>query len=79
MQALPLLVTAILMGCDDSGQHTLYRSSPGHPNARIHIATFDAADGDAYNGENCRLGAELFMAQPGVKTRFWCEKGRFRP
>ena len=45
---------------------------------RLHVATFDAADGEAYNRGNCDQAKELFQAQPGVKTKFWCEKGRYR-
>jgi len=45
---------------------------------RIHVATFDSDDGDKYNEENCRMAMELFQKQPGVKVRYWCEKGRYR-
>jgi len=45
---------------------------------RLHIATFDAAEKEEYNRENCDVAQKLFGAQPGVKTRFWCEKGRYR-
>lgn len=70
----------LLAGCDDrSGAFTLYRNSPADAGMRVHIATFDAKDGDAYNRENCELAAKLFRSQPGVTVRFWCEKGRYRP
>lgn len=59
------------------GAYTLYRSSPLDPLMRVHLATFDSADGSAYNQENCILAASLFAAQPGVTVRFWCEQGRF--
>lgn len=45
---------------------------------RVHVGSFDAADGDKYNSENCNLAAELFQKQEGIKTRFWCEKGAFK-
>lgn len=45
---------------------------------RIHVASFDARDGEKYNSENCQIGKDLFQAQPGVKARYWCEKGRYR-
>jgi hypothetical protein len=45
---------------------------------RIHVATFDAADGDKYNRENCNLARDLFAQQPGVTVKYWCETGRFR-
>jgi hypothetical protein len=67
-----------LSGCDDSGKYTLYRNSPDYPDMRIHVAIFDASDADRYNGENCRIASELFVNQPRVKVRYWCEKGRYR-
>lgn len=66
-----------LTGCGDQVS-TLYRSSLYSANARIHVASFDAADGLAYNTENCNRAADLFAAQPGVQTRFWCEIGPYR-
>lgn len=63
----------------DARTFTLYRSSVLNDGGRIHVATFDAADGEAYNRENCDAAASLFSSQPGTRTRFWCEKGRFRP
>jgi len=66
---------------------TLYRNSAllNGENMRIHIATFDASEksfwgerNDGYNKGNCDLAASLFQQQPGVKTKFWCEKGAFR-
>lgn len=81
---LTLLVTPVpTQADDDEFVATLYRSSVVIESARIHVATFDA-DGKsggtsfAYNWENCLLAADLFQNQPGVKTRFWCEKGRYR-
>jgi hypothetical protein len=69
----------VLLGCGDATAYTLYRSSLVMENARLHVATFDAADGAAYNNENCLSTRDLFQQQSGVKTTFWCEKGRFRP
>jgi hypothetical protein len=57
---------------------TLYRSSMVFENARLHVATFDAAEPFEYNWENCQLTAALFQQQPGVEVRYWCEKGRYR-
>jgi hypothetical protein len=66
-----------LLGCGEGTAYRLYRSSLAMKNARLHIATFDAADGAAYNNENCLSARDFF--QPDVKTNFWCEKGRYRP
>jgi hypothetical protein len=62
----------------DEQVFTLYRNSVTDANMRIHVATFDASDGREYNRGNCDQAQELFQHQPGVKTKFWCEKGRFR-
>ncbi|MEQ8347025.1 MAG: hypothetical protein RIB84_12655 [Sneathiellaceae bacterium] len=56
---------------------TLYRSSRVLPDARLHVATFDAAAGREYNLGNCLIARDLFARQPGVKVLYWCEEGRF--
>jgi hypothetical protein len=79
--AAVMALLASVAGCSlsDSDTYTLYRTSVVLPDARLHVGTFDAADGgERYNRENCEQALELFQAQPGIKTRFWCEKGRFR-
>lgn len=58
--------------------YTLYRDSVTDQSMRVHVASFDASDGQAYNSENCAQAAVLFQAQPEVKTKFWCERGRFK-
>ena len=58
---------------------TLYRNSVTDATMRIHVATFDSADGKDYNAENCAITAELFASQSGVSVRYWCEPGRYRP
>ena len=75
-----LLLTLLgLIACDSSDNHyTLYRNSVTGEYMRLHVATFDASDGHAYNMENCQIAQELFQKQDGVKTKFWCEKGKFR-
>lgn len=57
---------------------TLYRNSILDKTTRMHIATFDASHGEAYNWENCQIAAELFQNQPLVETKFWCEKGNYK-
>ncbi|WP_456686724.1 hypothetical protein [Bradyrhizobium sp. P5_C11_2] len=71
----------VLSACQGQGAstYTLYRNSVLNDGARIHVATFDAADGEVYNRENCAAAAGLFGGQPGTRTRFWCEKGRYQP
>ncbi len=80
-----LAVTCGLSACDQDSVFTLYRSGVSTPEAsinmddvRIHVATFDAAEGEGYNRENCDTASQLFQAQPGIKVRYWCEKGRYR-
>lgn len=71
----------LLASCGGGGSgetYTLYRNSVGDANARYHVASFDAADGAKYNIDNCNIAADLFVKQPGVEVRFWCEQGSFR-
>lgn len=71
----------VLVSMDSQAEtFTLYRSSQVIDAARIHVATFDADEqaGQPYNSQNCEQAAELFQQQPGVITRFWCEKGHYR-
>ncbi|OOY31569.1 hypothetical protein BMI88_10830 [Thioclava sp. F36-6] len=74
------LAALSLVGCKDNGTvFTLYRASPISATMRIHMATFDADEPDpTYNLDNCQLTARLFMSQPGVSVRYWCEPGRYR-
>lgn len=65
-------------GTGDGQTVALYRNSITDENMRLHVATFDATDGEAYNRGNCEQAQQLFQAQQGVKTKFWCEKGRFK-
>ena len=77
--AVSLVLVPVACTPLDGDIYTLYRSSVTSADLRIHVATYDADEGEAYNRENCQIGAELFQSQPGVKVRYWCEKGRFRP
>ena len=72
-----VLLLLILGGCDDNNTYTLYRNTPGFPDNRIHVATFDTTDGSS-NRENCDRVGDLFAKQPDVTVRYWCEKGRYR-
>ena len=72
-----LLVGATLAGCTDTS-YTLYRNSVIDQGLRVHVASFNAADGEAYNRENCDIAARLFQQQPGVTVKYWCEKGAYR-
>jgi hypothetical protein len=71
----------IFIGIPESKVYTLYRSGVFQPTMRIHIATFDADDEQSteeYNHDNCEQTRGLFQTQPGVGTKYWCEKGRFK-
>jgi hypothetical protein len=68
-----------VIGCSRTDRiYTLYRSSVVNDSLRIHVATFDAAENEIYNRDNCEEARTLFQSQPGVKTRFWCEKGTYQ-
>jgi hypothetical protein len=77
---LTVVAAFAVVNCSADSTYTLYRDSvtEGGSAMRIHVATFDAANGEDYNRENCEVAQQLFSAQEGVKTRFWCEKGRYR-
>jgi hypothetical protein len=77
--AIILLHTALAFAQAEKMTFTLYRTSPVDASMRLHVATFDAMENENYNRENCLLAANLFAAQPGVRVRYFCEKGRFRP
>jgi hypothetical protein len=68
----------ILTSCELGGTYTLYRNSTTNENMRIHVATFDAAEGNDYNSANCDIAKNLFASQDGVKVRYWCEKGGYK-
>lgn len=63
--------------------YTLYRNSPtvigtiSGVDARIHVATFDAAKDHDYNKNNCESARDLFASQAGDTVRYWCERGNF--
>jgi len=80
------VITAVLLASvasaapiPDTSTYTLYRNSMTDTAMRLHVASFNTAEGTAYNRENCALAQQLFQHQPSVKTRFWCEPGNFRP
>lgn len=75
-----LIMLIYFVGCtkNESITYALYRNSILDQNLRLHVATFDSADGNDYNKENCELASTLFLNQPSVKTKFWCEKGSFK-
>lgn len=78
MRIFAIILLSLLTACSGSESYTLYRDSLMIQNARIHVATFDSADGEKVNQENCFLAAKLFQQQDGVQTKFWCEKGKFK-
>lgn len=57
---------------------TLYRSSMVGGEMRVYVATFDAAEREDYNQNNCEIAQGLFASQSGVKVTYWCEKGRYK-
>ncbi len=74
------LVVLSLSACSEN-TFTLYRTSAvsnGGENYRVHVATFDAAEDEAYNKGNCQIAQELFQKQPEVSIKYWCEKGKYK-
>ena len=72
----------VAVACEQRTAFTLYRNSllpgGGGASSRIHVATFDSANGENYNRANCEIARGLFATQPGVIVQYWCEPGRFR-
>jgi hypothetical protein len=83
MKTLATIIVALLIsGCAAhaaESMYTLYRTSVADASMRIHVATFDADEGENYNRDNCQTAARIFAAQPRVTVRYFCEKGRYRP
>jgi hypothetical protein len=74
---LPLIYGSSIVSSDVSV--TLYRGSMvGGGEMRVHVATFDAAEREDYNQNNCEIARGLFASQSGVKVTYWCEKGRYK-
>ena len=78
MKFIVFIIPVLLTACSQSDSYTLYRNSVSDETMRLHVATFDAKDGEKYNQGNCDIAKDLFQKQDGVKTKFWCEKGLFR-
>lgn len=58
--------------------YTLYQATFKNPNARKHVATFDAADGRDYNYQNCHSTQYLYQQKFGADEKYWCEYGPYR-
>ena len=72
------LAATLLAGCApeaaDGTAFRLYRSSAVVQGTAIHVATFDAPHGQAYNRENCQTAARQFQNQPGIVVTHWCDR-----
>ena len=64
-----LLATLCLAGCDDA-TYTLYRNSVLNENERYHVATFDAAEAEKYNQENCTVLKSYFKSSQELRRDF---------
>lgn len=81
MKSMLAVVTATLLltGCGHGEYiYTLYRSYFTNPNARTHVATFDAEDGREYNGHNCQSTQYLYQQRADGDAKYWCEFGPYR-
>lgn len=77
MKKTILIISIFLAACSQNESYTLYRNSVLDEFERIHVASFNAKEGEKYNQENCDIAKDLFQKQEGVVTKFWCEKGVF--
>lgn len=83
-------VTCFLVACSGSDASedkvfTLYHNLEEYETVRIHVATFDANReptevSESFNRSYCEQAQGFFQNElrPGTKTKFWCEKGRFK-
>lgn len=80
MAGMVVTSVAAMAGCglSEGDTYTLYRNSVITQDARMHVASFDAAEGGRYNNENCQHAMRLLQEQPDVHVRFWCEKGPYK-
>jgi hypothetical protein len=69
LASILLLAALCLAGCDDA-TYTLYRNSIVDPNARYHVATFDAAEAEKYIQENCQLLKSYFRSSQELRRDF---------
>ncbi|MGN6357433.1 MAG: hypothetical protein ACTHLU_08135 [Novosphingobium sp.] len=89
-ERLVILGALALAGCGSGAPetYTLYRNSNVSHAMRIHWATFDAPDGNAYNLNNCLMAARLLNANVSALAKseghprdtslgFWCEGGAY--
>ncbi len=71
--------TMLLTGCGQGERiYTLYRAYFSNPNARTHVATFDASNGREYNSQNCQSTQYLYQQRAGGDAKYWCEFGPYR-
>lgn len=75
MRKLSAAVILLVSACSPRTEPVrLLRTSTAGPELRLHVATFDAKDGESYNRDNCETAAKLFQAQPGVEVRYYCDR-----
>ncbi len=73
---LLVLMSAPMAQAQEPDVYSLYRASEKDRLAAVHIATFEAADGQEDNAEICWQVAEMLQARPEVTLRYWCKPGR---
>ena len=66
---------AALAATDPGDAVTFARAETNFGTSLVLLAT----ESGEYNRENCFTARDLFAGQPGVKVRYWCELGNFRP
>lgn len=81
MKRIFVVLCLFTVACNGGPDHTytLYRNSAVNDSLRVHVATFNAAESEIYNRDNCGEVGTLLHAKSGpVKLHYWCEKGAFR-
>lgn len=71
-----LCILAAPLAAQEADVYSLYRASEKDRLAAIHIATFEAEDGQEDNAGICWQVAEMLQARPEATLRYWCKPGR---
>ena len=75
MLGLCIMIAGVaLLGCSVATVYTLCRNSVVIENARLHVATFDTADGEPYNSENCQAVVTCFSSSRASRRVFGARK-----
>ena len=75
MLGLCIMIAGVaLLGCSDATVYTLYRNSVVIENARLHVATFDTADGSHTTARTAKQLVTCFSSSRASRRVFGARK-----